>query len=328
MSAAVPTTIHANTPVTVSVLTHNRKGEVLGVLARLRALPERPAIVIVDNGSADGTADAVQAAYPDVSVVRLHRNTGASGRNAGIVGARTPWVALSDDDTWWHPGALARAAALLEAHPRLAVVTARVLVGADAHEDPACRQMAASPLPRRPELPGVPVAGFMAGASVIRRDAVLAVGGFESRFFLGGEEELLAMDLLAAGFSLAYVPEVVAFHHPSPSRDATARQRMLVRNAIWSAWLRRRPVTALRRTWHVIRREPRIRSGIGGTLAALAGVWWVPFRRHVLPPDVERLLELLDQAGNGRVETTPTLTGITLAGDTPRGISTSEESHG
>jgi hypothetical protein len=103
---------------------------------------------------------------------------------------------------------------------------------------------------------------------------------------------------------------------------------MLVRNAIWSAWLRRPGAAALRRTWHVIRREPHLGCEIRGTLAALAGLSWIPFERQVVPSRVEHLLELLDNQATARVQTTATLTGIALAANATQGISTSEGSHG
>src|SRR5271165_5075939 len=90
------------------------------------------------------------------------------------------------------------------------------------------------PLLDEPDLPGYPLLGFLAGASVIRRSAFLEVGGFESRFFIGGEEELLALDLATRGWSLRYVPELVVHHHPSPNRDAASRRWHLLRNALWS----------------------------------------------------------------------------------------------
>src|SRR5581483_561831 len=132
------------------IITHDRRAEALRAVARALALPERPRVVLVDNASADGTAAAVAAAWPAVEVVPLPTNEGAAARNAGAARLGTPYVAFSDDDTAWAPGALARAADLLEAHPRLAVVSARVLVGAEGREDPTCRVMAATPLPRDP----------------------------------------------------------------------------------------------------------------------------------------------------------------------------------
>jgi hypothetical protein len=114
----------------------------------------------------------------------------------------TPYVALCDDDTWWDPGDLGRAADLLRTHPRLAIITARVLIGPEERPDPACRIMEQSPLPREPGMPGPVLLGFLAGASVVRHSAFLKAGGFAPHLSIGGEEELLATDLAAAGWWL------------------------------------------------------------------------------------------------------------------------------
>ena len=194
--------------VSVVMLTCNRREEVLCSLANLRASREHVPVHLVDNGCRDGTADAVRASFPEVHIVSLPRNVGAAGRNAGVRAAATPYVAFCDDDTWWAPGSLARAAAVLDACPRLAAVTARVLVGAEEREDDTSRRMAASPLPNELGLPGTQVLGLMAGACMMRREAYLQSGGYEPRLFIGGEELLLALDLMAAGWAMAYVPEV------------------------------------------------------------------------------------------------------------------------
>ena len=122
--------------VTIVVLTCNRRDEVLRTLAHVvDAHPALP-IVVVDNASHDGTADAVTRRHPHVKLVRLAANLGAAGRNAGVAASATPYVAFCDDDTWWLPGGIERAIEVLDAHPRLAVVTARILVGERRHEDP------------------------------------------------------------------------------------------------------------------------------------------------------------------------------------------------
>src|SRR3990170_4152246 len=160
------------------VLTHNRLDELVRTLEQLLAIPERPAIVVVDNASTDGTEafmrerlSGLQYVHLDTNVggftsstpwpvttglqyVRLDTNVGGAGRNAGVRLCHRPYVALYDDDTWCEPGSLGRAADLFDAHPRLDVVTGKVLVGESERIDPICTLLAQSPLTYCPEPPG------------------------------------------------------------------------------------------------------------------------------------------------------------------------------
>jgi GT2 family glycosyltransferase len=281
------------TPVTVVIATRNRGIELLETLARLRALHERPPIVVVDNGSTDGTAELVRAAYPGVRVIGLRRNLGGAARTVGVRLVDSPYVAFSDDDSWWAPNALSRAAELLDRHPRLAVLAARVLVGPDRRLDPVCQEMARSPLPPAADLPGPPVLGFIACGAVVRRAAFLEVGGFDVRLGVGGEEELLSVDLAARGWGLAYVDEVVAYHHPSPSRDPSGRRRVQVRNALWSAWLRRPLGGAARRTARLASLALHQPGASSGLLLAMLGLPWVLRERRPVPRELEAALRTL-----------------------------------
>lgn len=278
----------------VVVLTHNRVDEVLRTVERLAALPERPPIVVVDNGSTDGTAAALRQRHPAVAVIRLPENIGAAARNLGVRWCARPYVALCDDDTWWEPGALRRAADFLDAHPGVALVTGRVLVGQQNRPDATCLRMARSPLPQPPGLAAPALLGFLAGASLVRRAAFLAAGGFEPRLALGGEEALLALDLARAGWTLAYLDDAVIHHHPSPRRDAAARRWLLARNALWVAWLRRpfRPALAmtLETAWRG-RRDPEARRALA---AAVRGLPWALCGRRVIPRHLERHLRIVE----------------------------------
>lgn len=280
--------MRADARVSVVVLTHNRVEELLRTLGHLVALPERPAIVVADNASSDGTPARVMRAFPDVTLVHCGANLGAAGRNAGVAQVRSPYVAFCDDDTWWAPGALARAADLLDAHPAVGALNARVLVGPQRREDPTCAFMAKSPLPAD-GLPGPALIGFMAGAVVMRVEAFRAAGGYEPRLFLGGEERLLGLDLLAAGWRIVYAPEVLTHHHPSSARDARQRRLLMARNTLWIAWLRLPLPRACHETRRVLR-EARAPGLLGATLrAALPGLPWALKCRRVLPPQVEAM---------------------------------------
>lgn len=102
--------------IAIVVLTRNRREELRRTLERLVSLPRRYAIIVVDNGSEDGSADAIEREFPQAQVLRAGANLGAAGRNLGVARVTTPYVAFCDDDTWWAPEALARAADILDRH--------------------------------------------------------------------------------------------------------------------------------------------------------------------------------------------------------------------
>jgi GT2 family glycosyltransferase len=296
--------VSAAEPRVTVVITRNRLAELLTTLGYLRALPEGPEVIVVDNASSDGTVDTLRRRYPEIQVSPLDENLGGAGRSVGVERAKTPYVAFSDDDSWWAPGSMCRAADLLDEHPRLGLLAARVLVGPEEREDPICKEMAASPLPAEPDLPGTPVLGFLACAAVVRRSAFLEVGGFDHRLFIGGEEALLAADLASAGWGLAYVEDMTVYHHPSTVRDAHARRRFTTRNNLWFAWSRRPLASALRRTIGLLRRIPSGDAAArAGLIEGLRGLSRVLRRRRVVPLHVESKLRKLDRRSTRQEET-------------------------
>ncbi|GIE97522.1 glycosyltransferase family 2 protein [Paractinoplanes rishiriensis] len=174
--------------VTVVVATRNRHDRLRDTVPRHRA-----PVVVVDNASDQPIR------VPGADVVRLADNRGAAARNVGVERAGTPYVAFADDDSYWSPGSLARAARVLRQHPRAALLAAQVRVGADGRLDPVSAGMATAPLGWPAGAPGPAVLGFLSCSVIVRRDAFLAAGGFHPRLFVYGEESLLAMDLAAAG---------------------------------------------------------------------------------------------------------------------------------
>lgn len=282
--------------VTVVVITHNRRRELLRTLRLLRDLPEQPHVIVTDNGSQDGTAEAVAAAFPEVELLRPGRNLGAVGRNLAVRRVRTPYVAFCDDDTWWEPGSLRQAADLLDPRPRLAAVTARIVVEPCGDEDPVVAELRDSPLAGPGWLPGPALGSFLAAATVMRTDAFLAAGGFHPRLWLGGEEELLATDLLRAGWWLSYAPGLTLHHAASTCRDSTARRVLGLRNTLWFTWLRRPLGPALRRTAHLLRTVPRDTASARAVLYAAAGLPWVLRQRAPVPPELEGRIAALERA--------------------------------
>ncbi|MEU6060765.1 glycosyltransferase [Streptomyces sp. NPDC047097] len=282
--------------VTVVVITHNRRDELLHTLDRLAELPERPRVIVTDNASADGTATAVTALHPSVTLLTPGRNLGAVGRNLAVRKVTSAYVAFCDDDSWWEPGSLAAAADLLDRHPGLAAVTARILVEPGGREDPIVAELRDSPVQGPDWLPGPALGSFLAAATVMRTDAFREAGGFSERLWLGGEEELLATDLATAGWWLVYAESLTVHHAPSELRDPTLRRMHGLRNTLWFVWLRRPLRPALRRTLHLVRTVPRDLASVRAFGLAMAGLPWVLRERRVVPPAVEARLGALAES--------------------------------
>ncbi|MHC3469807.1 glycosyltransferase family 2 protein [Streptomyces sp. 7R007] len=283
-----------DSPVGIVIATRNRCDSLAVTLSRLLALPERPPVLVVDNASTDGTRAMLARRFPEVGVLALPVNRGALARTDGVRALGTPYVAFSDDDSWWAPGALSRASGLFDAHPRLGLLAARTLVGPEAAPDPLDDVLADSPLGPAADLPGTQVLGFLACAAVARREAYLDAGGYHRLLFFGGEETLLAYDLAARGWGVTHCPDVVAHHHPAPA-PRTHRTAVVRRNELLTAWLRRPLPYALARTRDLAaaaRHDGTARRALREALPRLpSALRW----RRPLPPHVERAARTLDE---------------------------------
>jgi GT2 family glycosyltransferase len=281
-------------PVGIGIMTRDRVDGLLDVLGRLVGLDGDPPIIVVDNGSHDDTASRVRQRFPEVMLVPLSDNAGVEARNLAARMLATPVVAFNDDDSWWAPGALESVAAAFAAHPGLGAVAAHVIVEPRGVDDPVAAAMADSSVDDDdPTLPGTPVLGFLACAVAVRREAFLQVGGFERRLHFAGEEQLLAMDLRAAGWEVRYLPEAIVHHLPAAGRRTRWRARRDTRNRLWCLWLRRRPATALRLSVTALRSVP-LAVAAGALVEAVARGGWVLGARRVVPDWLEAQLRRIE----------------------------------
>lgn len=146
-------------------------------MASIAAQLRRPAeVIVIDDASDDDTA-AVAAAL-GARVIRHDRNRGiAEARNTGVRAATQPWVALLDHDDEWLPGHLAALWRIRAEHPL--VSNSALACGDNPAEDRFWGAASRRPLVvRSPAAILWPTNPIPASATMVRRDAVLAVGGF------------------------------------------------------------------------------------------------------------------------------------------------------
>lgn len=223
----------------VIIVTWNCRALVLDCLAALLAaeLPEPAEIILVDNASADGTAEAVAAAHPAVRVIASPTNAGfAGGNNLGFAAARGRTLLLLNPDAFpAAPDSLIALWRFLETHPDHAAAGPRLLHGDGRHQvgdagwRPGFATLALHALgvtqllPRhargvfliRPDRLGagpVPVDWLCGACLMIRAEAVRRIGGLDERFFLYGEDVEWGCRMRQAGLRLAYLPGVMVRH--------------------------------------------------------------------------------------------------------------------
>jgi GT2 family glycosyltransferase len=206
----------------ISVVIPNWNGrhwlpECLTALAAQTRSPDE--VIVVDNGSDDGSLEYLRDAHPDVRTLVQAHNTGfAYAADRGIEAASGELVALINTDVVLSPEWLQRMAAAVNARPAVASVACKMVslaepdvlydAGDILRRDGACEQRGRfAPDDGAYDEPGE-VFGACAGAALYRRDAVLAVGGFDERYFAYLEDVDLALRLRLAGWTCAYEPAV------------------------------------------------------------------------------------------------------------------------
>jgi glycosyltransferase involved in cell wall biosynthesis len=190
--AAVPT-------ISVAIPTYQRRGLVLdaiaSVLAQGRAATE---ILVVDDGSTDGTSDAVADLHGDaVQLIRQPNRGPSAARNAAIGAAQGDVVAFLDSDNLWVPSHLGVVAELFTLHPAAALVGTQrnYAFGDDAPGGAALVDSAEDLLLRRLQV------GLLSSVAV-RRDALEAAGGFDEQLRYGEDAELFMRLALQGPFAL------------------------------------------------------------------------------------------------------------------------------
>jgi GT2 family glycosyltransferase len=180
-------------------------------------------VVVVDNGSTDGTAEHLRSEYPEVALIELGRNAGfAAAVNRGIEALGSEHVAVVNNDLELDPRWLETMVAALRDHPDAGSATGKMLFYdrrdvIDGAGDFTSWYAVSAPRGRGERDAGqydAPELVFSAcgGAALYRRAALEAVGTFDEDFFAYAEDVDWGFRAQLAGWTCRYEPGAVAFH--------------------------------------------------------------------------------------------------------------------
>lgn len=258
---------------TVMVISYNTRALTLACLETLHAATHRVRFrtVVWENASTDGSAEAIAAAFPQVTLIRSPENVGfARANNAIAETAATEWLLLLNTDTEVHDGAIDRLMDFARAHPENGIYGGRTLFP-DGSLNPTSCWNRLTPWSAFCHATGL-VAAFKHTAlfdseaiGAWQRDSVREVdivtgcffliptalwrdlGGFDPRFFMYGEETDLCYRARARGWRPIVTPEATIMHLGGASRSSPAAKRIQVAQAraslielhwppVWRPW--------------------------------------------------------------------------------------------
>ncbi len=198
-------------------------------------------VLVLDNASGDGSAEAVRERHPDVRLFALERRAGKADNDSLLLkAARSPYCLLLNEDSELREGAARALLDALEADPGAAAAGAQLLTSDG--EPTACAW-------RLPDIPwalaaavfnhervavqstgtAVREVGWVQSSAVlVRRMAAEKVGGLDGDFFVYSDETDFCKRLRDAGWRILFVPEARAVHHDQLGTDAAAMRRRIV----------------------------------------------------------------------------------------------------
>lgn len=242
------------------IVSYNVRELLLRCIASLKADGVHD-IVVVDNASRDGSADAVRASEPDVAVLALTTNIGfGAGVNRGVARTTAPYVLVVNPDVVVEPGSTKALVDALEHDDRLGIVGPRIET-ADGDVYPSARAFPnvvdaaghaflhflwpTNPFSRRYRMldwdrASSRTVDWVAGTHfLVRREAWDAVGGFDEAYFMYMEDVDLCWRLGRAGWRTGYEPAARVSHDIGRSTDQTPYRMILAHHRSMLIFARR-----------------------------------------------------------------------------------------
>jgi GT2 family glycosyltransferase len=225
-------------PVLVSVLiiTWNRKDDLLETIRSIYDQDYRNfEIVVVDNGSTDGTVEKLHQSYPEVKIVALSRNEGVSGgRNAGIAAAKGEIIFCLDSDAAPAKNTLLNLVRRFRSDPEVGIINCKIVNTNSKQLDGGPGWVYSERQKARQDSEFLSWS-FSEGGAAIRREVFNRIGLFWDLLFFGGEGQEFGLRTWDVGYKILYYPASIVYHRASEQQRFSDKHRdyLFFRNTLY-----------------------------------------------------------------------------------------------
>jgi len=200
------------------IVNYNRREELLFTVGKTKELIKEDdndyEIIVVDNASIDGSADAIKKHFPDVILIENPVNTGAPAWNLGFEKAKGDYFIILDDDSHIEFG-LEEALAYMDTNQDVGVLALNVVSGPYTSEMWGWKD-------------GDETVGFIGCGAIFRRETYERIGGYADWMFLYVNDWELGLRCLNAGYHVRYFANSCVNHRASKINRTSKRLRVFV----------------------------------------------------------------------------------------------------
>jgi glycosyltransferase involved in cell wall biosynthesis len=279
----------------VVIPTKNRRNDLRRAISSAIRQTERVEVIVIDDGSNDGTSEMVKEEFPQVRLDRTDVSLGqAVQRNRGTLLSSREFVFSIDDDAEFSTPRVVEQTLAEFSHPRIAAIAIPYV---EAQEPCRKHQVA----PDREDIWATDI--FRGTAYALKRDIFLGLGGYLEQTVFQGEEMDYCIRLLNSGYIVRLGSSDIIIHDESPKRD-WRRQDFYGRwNDILFAWrnvpMPYMPVHLIATTLNGVKHAAAARSAsdIRGILFGYSGILLNWGARKPVSRDAYRLHRLLKKRG-------------------------------
>lgn len=206
--------------ISVFVLTKDRCDKLIETIKSVQKQTVKPKeIVVVDNGSSDETSEMVNKLFPEIHLIRLHKNFGIiTGRNIGIKNCKGEIIFFFDDDAeLLNDYTFSKVLNLFKSKQEIGVVTLNI-------------KDLKNTLKFNNKEDYIETVSFSGGVSFIRKELFNEVGMFDDQFYTRAEENDFSLRLLNLGYSVIALPSIKVLHKVLPKRETNIAKYYSFRN--------------------------------------------------------------------------------------------------